>query len=288
MIERIPPWPSLSYVRYVLLNMKTLYDRRFHAEPVACPDCGPSLTFHEKTTSINDNQTALLNTVTALKQGKVVAVKGIGGYHLMCDAANNEAVARLRKNKPRPDKPLAVMFPAPIENPFKFAEDSVTLSDRDKTFLLQPARPILLVKKNTETKLSERLAPALNEVGMMLPYSPLHHLLLNEFGGPLVATSANISGEPVLTDNHEVEKRLAHVADAYLHHNRAIERPADDPVYRTIAGKAQADTNRSRFCTDRTDSAIRAGAANTRRGRADEKCYHPGMGKPRRYFAAYR
>lgn len=214
-------------------------DRRFHAEPVACAECGPSLTFHEKTTSINDNQTALLNTVTALKQGKVVAVKGIGGYHLMCDAANNEAVARLRKNKPRPDKPLAVIFPAPLENPFKFAEDSVTLSDRDKTFLLQPARPILLVKKNTETKLSERVAPALNEIGMMLPYSPLHHLLLNEFAGALVATSANISGEPVLTDNHEVEKRLAHVADAYLHHNRAIERPADDPVYRTIEGKAR-------------------------------------------------
>lgn len=214
-------------------------DRRFHAEPVACADCGPSLTFHEKTTSINDNQTALLNTVVALKLGKVVAVKGIGGYHLMCDAANNEAVARLRKNKPRPDKPLAVIFPAPLENPFKFVEDSVTLSDRDKTFLLQPARPILLVKKNTETKLSERVAPALNEIGMMLPYSPLHHLLLNEFAGALVATSANISGEPVLTDNHEVEKRLAHVADAYLHHNRAIERPADDPVYRTIAGKAR-------------------------------------------------
>ncbi len=214
-------------------------DRRFHAEPVACKDCGPSLTFHEKTTGINDNQTALLNTVAALKQGRVVAVKGIGGYHLMCDAADNEAVDRLRKNKPRPDKPLAVMFPAPLDNPFKFAEDSVNLSDTEKTFLLQPARPILLVKKNTETKLSERLAPALNEIGMMLPYSPLHHLLLNEFAGALVATSANISGEPVLTDNHEVEKRLAHVADAYLHHNRVIEHPADDPVYRTIAGKAR-------------------------------------------------
>ncbi len=215
-------------------------NRRFHAEPVACAACGPSLSFHEKTTSINnDNQTALLNTVAALKQGRVVAVKGIGGYHLMCDAANNEAVARLRENKPRPDKPLAVMFPAPLDDPFKFAELSLVLSDSDKTFLLQPARPILLVKKNTATKLSEWIAPGLNEIGMMLPYSPLHHLLLNEFAGVLVATSANISGEPVLINNHDVEKRLAHVADAYLHHDRAIERPADDPVYRTIAGKAR-------------------------------------------------
>ncbi len=214
-------------------------NRRFHAEPVACAECGPSLTFHDGKTKVNDNNEALTKTVEALKQGKVVAVKGIGGYHLMCDAANNEAVGRLRKNKPRPDKPLAVMFPAPLENPFKFAELSVTLSEKDKAFLLQPARPILLVKKNTETKLSDQLAPGLNEVGMMLPYSPLHHLLLNDFAGPLVATSANISGEPVLIDNQQVEKRLGHVADACLHHNRPIERPADDPVYRTIAGKSR-------------------------------------------------
>ena len=108
-----------------------------------------------------------------------------------------------------------------------------------KPFCYNPTRPVLLVKKNKQSELSEKIAPALNEVGMMLPYSPLHHLLLNEFDGPLVATSANISGEPVLIDNIDVEKRLAHVADACLHHNRPIERPADDPVYRTIAGKAR-------------------------------------------------
>ncbi|MCK5262961.1 MAG: carbamoyltransferase HypF, partial [Gammaproteobacteria bacterium] len=122
-------------------------------------------------------------------------------------------------------------------NPFKYAELSVSLSEDDKAFLLQPARPILLVPKCETTKLSELIAPGLNEIGIMLPYSPLHHLLLNDFGGPLVATSANISGEPVLIHNHEVEKRLAHIADACLHHNRPIERPADDPVYKTIAGK---------------------------------------------------
>ena len=227
-------------------------NRRFHAEPVACAECGPSLTFNNKNTEINDNAQddnwALKNAVKVLQQGRVVAVKGIGGYHLMCDACSTGAVSRLRNNKHRPHKPLAVMFPAPAANPFEYAEKSVTLSDSDKTFLLQPARPILLVAKkedallvdkNNYNELCGQIAPGLNEVGIMLPYSPLHHLLLNEFAGPLVATSANISGEPVLIHNQQVEKRLGHVADAFLHHNRPIERPADDPVYRTIAGKAR-------------------------------------------------
>ena len=217
-------------------------DRRFHAEPIACPDCGPSLVFHSNSTELNktvcnDNGAALKNTVDAFLQGKVIAVKGIGGYHLMCDASNADAVDRLRKNKPRPDKPLAVMFPAPVTNPCEVAESFVSLTPEDRSFLLQPARPILLVAKKQGSALSEQIAPRLNEVGIMLPYSPLHHLLLNDFGRPLVATSANISGEPVLIDNLQVEKRLDHVADACLHHNRPIQRPADDPVFRTIANK---------------------------------------------------
>ncbi|PCJ84884.1 MAG: carbamoyltransferase HypF [Thiotrichaceae bacterium] len=217
-------------------------NRRFHAEPVACSDCGPSLVFHSNSAELNkticnDNDAVLKNTVEALHQGRVVAVKGIGGYHLMCDATHTEAVSRLRNNKPRPDKALAVMFPAPVENPCKVAESYVLLTAEDKIFLLQPARPILLVAKKQGTILSEQIAPGLNEVGIMLPYSPLHHLLLNEFGRPLVVTSANISGEPVLIDNLQIEKRLKHVADACLHHNRPIQRPADDPVFRTIANK---------------------------------------------------
>ena len=219
-------------------------NRRFHAEPVACSACGPSLTFHQKNTTTNDNEIALKETVDVLRQGGVVAVKGIGGYHLMCDASSTEAVERLRNNKPRPDKPLAVIFPAPIDDPFKIAESSLSLTEDDKAFLLQPARPILLVAKKNSSALCEQIAdesiaPGLNEVGIMLPYSPLHHLLLNEFAGPLVATSANISGEPVLIQNQQVETRLGHVADAFLHHDRPIQRPADDPVYRTIAGKAR-------------------------------------------------
>ncbi|MCW8830544.1 MAG: carbamoyltransferase HypF, partial [Gammaproteobacteria bacterium] len=212
-------------------------NRRFHAEPVACPDCGPSLNFHCGDNVVNDNEESIQKTIEALQAGKIIAVKGIGGYHLMCDASNSKAVKRLRKHKPRPDKPLAVMFPAPVDNPFEYAEQALSLSEMDKVFLQQPARAILLVAKKQVSELSELIAPGLNEVGMMLPYSPLHHLLLNDFAGPLVATSANISGEPVLIHNHDIEKRLAHVADACLHHNRPIQRPADDPVYKTIAKK---------------------------------------------------
>jgi len=213
-------------------------DRRFHAEPVACPVCGPRLEF--KTVQgdvVSGNEEALSSAIAALNDGRVIAVKGIGGYHLMCNACNDEAVEALRKNKPRADKPLAVLFPAPTADSFGALDASVELSPSDKQFLLRPARPILLVRKKQGSALSDAIAPGLAEIGVMLPYSPLHHLLLNDFGAPLVATSANISGEPVLIDNAEVEKRLAHVAGAFLHHDRPIERPADDPVFRMVAGK---------------------------------------------------
>jgi hydrogenase maturation protein HypF len=217
-------------------------NRRFHAEPVACPACGPTLRFQLNGVECidannTDNESQLKKALEILRDGKILAVKGIGGYHLMCDAQNTDAVMRLRHHKSRPHKPLAVMFPAPLDAPFKYAECSVQLNENDRQFLLQPDRSILLVKKLTTTKLSDQIAPGLNEVGMMLPYSPMHHLLLNDFAAPLVVTSANISGEPVLIHQQEVEKRLAHVVDAYLHHDRLIVRPADDPLYKTIAAR---------------------------------------------------
>jgi len=224
-------------------------NRRFHAEPIACPTCGPSLSLHINSkrdntlaideTLINNNEISLKFTVESLRNGKILAVKGIGGYHLICDANNTKAVSDLRNSKKRADKPFAVMFPSPADKPFFYVEKNVILSEEDKKILLQPSRPILLVSKKEQCALSEFVAPKLNEVGIMLPYSPLHHLLLNDFSGALVATSANISGEPVLTENDDVEIRLAHIADAFLHHNRPIKRPADDPVYKTIAKKAR-------------------------------------------------
>jgi hydrogenase maturation protein HypF len=211
-------------------------NRRFHAEPVACPDCGPVLDFRQQAVSITDNEFALAAAVEVLRQGRILAVKGIGGYHLMCDAGNDAAVARLRQRKVRPHKPLAVMFPSPIDDPFYYAQQSLQLSDDDRKRLLQASRPILLVPRSAQSKLSAHIAPGLKEVGALLPYSPLHHLLLNDFAAALVATSANISGEPVLIDNRQVEQRLSHIADAFLHHDRDIERPVDDPVYRRVAG----------------------------------------------------
>jgi hydrogenase maturation protein HypF len=215
-------------------------DRRFHAEPVACPACGPRLQFVAPGVDADcDNAAALTQAVAALRAGRIIAVKGIGGYHLICDARNDIAIARLRAKKPRPHKPLAVMVPARGADRLEAVRTLAELTPEHEHWLRDPMRPIVLVPKKLHAPLSQRIAPGLHEIGVMLPYSPLHHLLLDEFGGPLVATSGNVSGEPVLTENDDVTRRLAHVAEAFLHHDRPIRRPADDPVYRVIAGFAR-------------------------------------------------
>jgi len=210
-------------------------DRRFHAQPLACPVCGPALSFHDGDQRIGDSTPALAACINALHDGKTVAVKGIGGYHLLCDAQNDQAIRQLRKHKPRPDKPLAVMFPERGNDGLAFVHKCVELTKAEANLLRSPVRPIVLARKNGQS-LSALIAPGLHEIGIMLPYSPLHYLLLDAIDMPVVASSANISGEPVLTDSADVENRLSHVAQAFLHHNREIVRPADDPVYRTIAG----------------------------------------------------
>ncbi len=230
-------------------------DRRFHAEPIACPVCGPHLTFTPfkgegdacdqgadcagrplSPTPLPagergfDDEAALAAAVLTLRAGRIVAVKGVGGYHLMCDARNDAAVATLRARKSRPAKPLAVMFGG-----IEALRDAVHTTPELEIFLAAPERPIVLLPKRADAPLSDLVAPGLAEIGCLLPYSPLHDLLLADLGGPLVATSGNLSGEPVLTDNAEAQARLAHLADAFLHHDRPIVRPADDPVYRVIA-----------------------------------------------------
>ena len=210
-------------------------DRRYHAEPVACAVCGPVLTYSEPgKTSQTGNEPALTAALKGLAAGKVLAIKGIGGYHLVCDACNDKAVRQLRRTKPRPHKPLAVMFPASPGDSMAILRQYLLPGDVETGLLESAARPIVLVQEKPGSDLSGAIAPGLNEVGAMLPYSPLHHILLNDFGKPLVATSANISGEPVLTENEDIEQRLAHVADAFVHHDRRIVRPADDPVIRVI------------------------------------------------------
>ena len=215
-------------------------DRRFHAEPVACPTCGPALQFIAPGgIDVRGNEAALAQAVAALRAGRIVAVKGIGGYHLMCDARNDIAVSRLRAKKPRPHKPLAVMFPVRGADGLDAVRAAAELTPEHERALRDPVRPIVLAGKKTLAPLSARIAPGLKEIGVMLPYSPLHHLLLEDFDAPLVATSGNVSGEPVLTENTEAADRLAHVAEAFLHHDRPIQRPADDPVLRVIAGVAR-------------------------------------------------
>jgi hydrogenase maturation protein HypF len=213
-------------------------NRRFHAEPVACPACGPQVTFEASGSDVSMREDAALDAaIAALRAGRVVAVKGIGGYHLMCDAGNAAAVAELRRRKQRPDKPLAVMFPLAGSDGLDALRRHAIVSDAESELLASPVRPIVLVTKRSGSTLADNVAPALREIGAFLPYSPLHQLLLERFGDPLVATSGNISGEPVLTRNEEAAKRLAPVADAFLHHDRPIVRPADDPVYRRIGGR---------------------------------------------------
>ena len=211
------------------------YDRRFHAEPIACANCGPQLSFVTSNNLPADD--AIAAAIRMLQQGKTVAVKGIGGYHLVCDALNPLAVARLRDRKQRPDKPLAVMFPVCGADGCDEIRRHAEVSAVDATLLAKPMRPIVLLRKCGQATLAANIAPGLAEIGVFLPYSPLHQLLLDAIGRPLVATSGNISGEPVLTDTEQAQRRLAPLADGFLHHNRRIVRPADDSVFRNLAGQ---------------------------------------------------
>ena len=214
-------------------------DRRFHAEPLACAACGPALRWRAPGHEVRGNAAALAAALTALRTGRIVAVRGIGGYHLCCDAADEAAVARLRERKRRPAKPLALMVPWRGADGLEGARALASLSAVEAAALVDPVRPIVLCARQPHATLAAGVAPGLRQVGVMLPYSPLHHLLLQDFGAPLVATSGNLSGEPVLTEPEEAEQRLAHVADGFLHHDRPIVRPADDPVVRVVAGAAR-------------------------------------------------
>jgi len=214
-------------------------NRRFHAEPVACPVCGPALSYVAPDQTIEGNESAMGVAVEALRAGRILAIKGVGGYHLVCDARNEAAVQILRLRKQRPDKPLAVLMPATGDDELDAVRAIATITPTEAECLRAPGRPIVLVGRRQDAPLADAIAPGLDQIGLFLPYSPLHHRLLQLFDGPLVATSANLSGEPVLTDNDEVKQRLTRVTDAALHHNREIVRPADDSVFRFIGGKAR-------------------------------------------------
>lgn len=204
-------------------------DRRFHAEPVACEDCGPELEFLAGSEVYPDALEAFKSFVL---NGKTVAVKGLGGYHLACDAFNENAVSRLRSRKYRFDKPFAVMV-KDIEQ----AEKLCIIDDEEKKLLQSPARPIVLLRKRESCAIAPSVAPQNNRLGVMLAYTPLHYLILDGFDA-LVMTSANLSDEPTVFADEDTS-RLVSVADAFLMHNRKICRRVDDSVCAVVNGKVR-------------------------------------------------
>ncbi len=208
-------------------------DRRFHAEPNACPVCGPQLVLWDKAGAVLATRDAALGAAErALRDGAIVAVKGIGGFHLMVDARNEAAVRLLRERKARPDKPFAVMF-ATLEAVRAEAE----VGSAATALLTGRERPIVLLPKRADGSLAPSVAPTGNLVGAMLPYAPLHHLLLADLDFPVVATSGNRADEPIVIDETEAIRRLAGIADVFLVHDRPIVRPLDNSVARIVAGK---------------------------------------------------
>jgi hydrogenase maturation protein HypF len=201
-------------------------DRRFHAQPNACPDCGPRLSLVDS----NGNPVAGDDPIKAasdlIKAGSILALRGLGGFQLACDATDGGAVARLRQRKHRPSKPFAVMM-ATVDD----IERHCTLSDGERELLQSPQSPIVLVRwKRDSSDICEAVAPGLNYLGAMLPYTPLHHLLLRETDLPLVMTSGNLSEEPIAKDNDEALQRLGPIADYFLLHDRDIFARYDDSV----------------------------------------------------------
>ena len=212
-------------------------DRRFHAQPNACPECGPQVWLEEAVTgnkTIGEEQRAIDGARELIAAGKTVAVKGLGGFHLACDAANDGALQTLRRRKGRVDKPFAVMaLDVTAVNSF------ATLSSQEEALLTSKERPILLLRKKPGRHLSQLVAPGNQYIGVMLPYTPLHYLLLqplveNDKPFVLVMTSGNYSDEPIIKGNQKVRDRLANLADAYLFHNRDIYARCDDSVLRLL------------------------------------------------------
>lgn len=209
-------------------------DRRFHAQPIACPDCGPRLRF-EVNHSISMGEEALQQARSVISQGKILAIKGLGGYHLACDAANVDAVNRLRNRKKRSDKPFALMA-FEMENITHFVE----VSSEEQELLESPQHPMVLLKKKENITALDSTAPHQNYLGFMLPYTPLHLLLLEpapNYPEVLVMTSGNISEEPIAYEDDDASARLADIADAFLTHNRAIHMRVDDSVTRVFEKK---------------------------------------------------
>jgi hydrogenase maturation protein HypF len=208
-------------------------DRRFHAQPNACPCCGPQLQLWDSAGQvIASKEEALCQAVESVRAGKIIALKGLGGFQLIVDAANERSVVQLRERKHREEKPFAVMVPS-----LAIAHDLCRISELDERLLLSPESPIVLLERKNNAHLTPSIAPENPNLGVMLPYTPLHHLLLQSLGVPVVATSGNLSDEPICIDEQEALERLRGIADVFLVHDRAIIRHMDDSIARIMAGR---------------------------------------------------
>jgi hydrogenase maturation protein HypF len=212
-------------------------DRRFHAQPIACPACGPKLWLEalDGTVAADAPSPAPLDAaVRRIKDGEILAIRGLGGFHLACDATNQSAVDRLRARKRRFGKPFALMA-----RDMSVIRHFASISPLEAELLCSPAAPIVLLRADGPQRLPESIAPNLGTLGFMLPYTPLHKLILEEFDVPLVMTSGNISHEPQITDNAESRVKLGDIADSALLHDRDIANRIDDSVVRVMAGRAR-------------------------------------------------
>jgi hydrogenase maturation protein HypF len=210
-------------------------DRRFHAQPNACPQCGPTLALWARDGRVTETgRAALERLIEALRRGEIAAVKGLGGFHLMVDARNPEAIGRLRRAKPRHHKPFAVMV-----RDLEQAAAVCRLEQESRAALASPEAPILLLPRRRTPLVHDSVAPDNPCLGIVLPYTPLHQLILNGFGAPLVATSGNLSDEPICTEEHEAIRRLEGIADRFLVHDRPIARHLDDSVAWIVSGQTR-------------------------------------------------
>ncbi|MGY6704460.1 carbamoyltransferase HypF [Roseinatronobacter sp.] len=202
-------------------------DRRFHAQPIACADCGPQLWFERDGNRIDGDAIAL--AVAALQAGDILAIKGLGGFHLACDARSGTAVGQLRARKHRPAKPFALM------GTLDMIAASCTITPTQRARLQDAAAPIVVLDRQGHDHLAAAVAPGIPTLGWMLPYTPLHHLLMDAFNAPLVMTSGNLSGEPQVITNADARAKLAQFADGFVMHDRDIARRLDDSVERDTA-----------------------------------------------------
>ncbi len=207
-------------------------NRRFHAEPNACEDCGPHIFLYDNYGRRIETLDPILKTVQLLKEGKIVAIKSLGGYNLACDASNPEAIAELRRRKARPDKPFAVMSYSLRE-----VKSYAKVSDKESELLQSAARPIVLLKKRKGALIPESIAPGNSSIGVMLPYNPVQFLILKDNFVNLIMTSGNISGEPIVKDDEKAPLKLRKLADYLLIYDRKIWNRCDDSIVRVLKNK---------------------------------------------------